>query len=199
VADWDVDSPRLRQNLTEVLRHVRDRALRREVPSVEDVRRWHRDTMAGLEVPDANYVGRFRGEPGLETMRVWIGSHEGVPPRKVAEELRAFERTLQRAIAALDARYPRGQEIDEDGLAAVVDLCAWAHAECVRIHPFANGNGRTARILANALLMRYGVPPVIRLRPRRNGGYGRAADAAMKGDWRLTAAAFRRMLGHPFI
>jgi hypothetical protein len=48
VADWDADSPQLRQNLTEVMRDVRDRALRREVPSLEDIRRWHRDTMAGL-------------------------------------------------------------------------------------------------------------------------------------------------------
>ena len=197
MADWDADSPQLRQNLTEVLRDVRDRALRREVPSLKDARRWHRDTMAGLQVPDPKYVGRFRGEPGLETTRVWVGPHEGAPPDKVAEELRAFERTLQRAIGALDARYPHGREIDKDGLAAVVDLCAWAHAEWVRIHPFANGNGRTARILANALLMRYGVPPAIRLRPRPDDSYGRAADAAMKGDWRPTAKVFRRMLCQP--
>jgi hypothetical protein len=198
VADWDAESPRLRRNLTETLRDVRDRAVRREVPSVEDARRWQRDTMAGLQVPDSKYVGRFRGEPGLETTRVWIGSHEGVPPGKVADELLAFERTLQRAVAALDARYPRGQELDQDGLAAVVDLCAWAHADWVRIHPFANGNGRTARILANALLIRYGVPPFVRLRPRPDGGYARAGNAAMTGDWRPTAAAFRRMLGEPF-
>jgi len=198
VADGDADSPRLRKNLTEVLRDARDRAVRRDVPTVEDARRWQCDTMAGLEVPDAKYVGRFRGEPGLETTRVWIGSLEGVSPGNVAEELRAFEWTLQRAVAALDARYPRGQELDEDGLAAVIDLCAWAHAEWVRIHPFGNGNGRTARILANALLMRYGLPPVVRLRPRPDGGYGRAAEAAMKGDWRPTATAFRRMLGEPF-
>lgn len=198
MADWDADSPRLRRNLTKLLRDVRDRALRREVPSVEDARRWHRETMAGLKLPNAKYVGRFRGETGLETTRVWVGSHEGVPPGEVAEALLAFEQTLQRAIAALDARYPRGQDVDEDGLAAAVDLCAWAHAEWIRIHPFANADGRMARILANAVLMRYGVPPVIRLRPRPDAGYGRAADTAMKGDWRPTAVAFRRMLGHPF-
>jgi len=198
VADRDADSPRLRQNLTEVLRNARDRAVGREVPSLEDLRRWHRGTMAGLEVPDVGGVGCFRGEPGLESVRVWIGAHEGVAPGEVAEELRVFEETLQRAVAALDALFPRGEDVDADGLAAVVDLCAWAHAEWVRIHPFVNGNGRTARILANSLLMRYGVPPVIRLRPRPNSSYGRAAEAAMRGDWRPTAAAFRRMLSRPF-
>jgi hypothetical protein len=164
---------------------------------VEDARRWQQDTMSGLEVPDTRYVGRFRGEPGLETARVRIGAHEGTAPGSVAQELAAFERTLQRAVAALDSRYPRGEELDGDGLAAVVDLCAWAHAEWVRIHPFCNGNGRTARIWANALLMRYGLPPAVRLRPRPDGGYGRAGDAAM-GDWGPTAAVFRRMLGDSF-
>ena len=199
MADWEVDSPRLRNNLLEVLRDARDRAVRRDVPTVEDARRWQRDTMAGLDVPDTEYVGRFRGEPGLETRHVWIGSHEGVRPGEVARELAAFQHTLQRAVAALDARYPAGQELDGDGLAAVIDLCAWTHAEWVRIHPFSNGNGRTARIWANALLMRYGLPPVVRLRPRPDRGYGRAGAAAMEGNWRPTAAVFRRMLGEPFM
>ena len=84
MADWDADSPRLRQNLVGVLRDVRDRAARRDVPAVEDARRWQRDTMAGLKVPDKKYPGRFRGEPGLETTRVWVGGDEGAPPERVA-------------------------------------------------------------------------------------------------------------------
>lgn len=194
MADWDADSPRLRQNIVSILRDVRDRAARREVPTVEDARRWQRDAMAGLKVPDKKYVGRFRGEPGLETTRVWVDGHEGAPPERVAKELAAFQQTLQRAVAALDARYPGAEALDTDGLAAIIDLCAWAHAEWVRIHPFANGNGRTARIWTNALLMRYGLPPAIRLRPRPDGGYGDAGAAAMNGDWRPTVAVFRRML-----
>ena len=194
MADWDANSPRLRQNLIHVLRDARDRATRRDVPTVEDARGWQRDSMAGLDVPDAKYVGRFRGEPGLETTRVWVGAREGTAPADVADELAAFERTLQRAVSALDARYPRDQALDPDGLAAAIDLCAWAHAEWVRIHPFANGNGRTARIWANALLMRYGLPPAVRLRPRPDGGYGLAGAAAMEGNWRPTAAIIGRML-----
>jgi hypothetical protein len=194
VADWDANSPRLRRNLIGVLHDARDRALRRDQLTVEDARRWQRDSMAGLDVPDEKYRGRFRGESGLEKTRVWIGDHEGVPPAEVARALAAFERTLQRVVAVLDARYPSGHDLDADGLAAVIDLCAWAHAEWIRIHPFANGNGRTARIWANALLMRYGLPPAVRLRPRPDGGYALAGEAAMGGDWRPTAAVFRTML-----
>jgi hypothetical protein len=194
VADWDADSPRLRQNLINVLRDARERALRRDQPTAADARRWHRGVMTGLRVPHVKYRGRFRGERGLETTRVWIGAREGVAPADVARALAAFERTLQRAVAALDARYPQEQALDVDGLAAVIDLSAWVHAEWVRMHPFANGNGRTARIWANAVLMRYGLPPAVRLRPRPGGGYGLAGAAAMDGDWRPTAALFRTML-----
>jgi hypothetical protein len=110
----------------------------------------------------------------------------------VASELAKFERILQRAVAKLDQLYPA--EIDPDGLAAIIDLAAWAHAEWVRIHPFANGNGRTARLWANYLFMRYGPPPAVRLRPRPDGGYREAAAAAMSGDWQSTALVFRKLL-----
>jgi Fic family protein len=194
VADWDADSRRLRQNLINVLRDARERALGRDQPTVEDARRWHRGMMSGLRAPDGKYRGRFRGERGLETTRVWIGGRQGVGPAGVARVLATFARTLQRAVDALDVRYPQGQQLDIDGLAAVIDLSAWAHAESVRMHPFANGNGRTARIWPNAILMRYGLPPAVRLRPRPGGGYGLAGAAAMDGDWRPTAAVFRTML-----
>ncbi len=153
--------------------------------------------MAGLDVPDTDLVGRFRGDAGLETLRVWVGSREGVSPGNVAGELKTFQRTLQAAVAALDERYPPGQGLDEDGLAAVIDLCAWAHSTWIRVHPFANSNGRTARIWANVLLMRYGLPPVLRLRPRPDAGYARLAAAAMGGNWGPTAALLRRLLRKP--
>ena len=65
---------------------------------------------------------------------------------------------------------------------AVAETVAWAHAEWVRIHPFADGNGRTSRVLANAILVRYGLPPVLALRPRPVGAYEEAANAAMESD-----------------
>ena len=42
-----------------------------------------------------------------------------------------------------------------------VALAAWAHIEIGRIHPFGDGNGRTARIIMNTLLMRGGYSPVV--------------------------------------
>jgi hypothetical protein len=51
-----------------------------------------------------------------------------------------------------------------------------------------------ARLWANYVLMRYGLPPVVRLRPRPDGGYGVAGAAAMDGDWEPTAVVFRKLL-----
>jgi fido (protein-threonine AMPylation protein) len=94
----------------------------------------------------------------------------------------------------LDRALPIGKELNVDEHDAVIDLCAWAHAEWVRIHPFANGNGRTARLWANFVAMRYGLPPFVRLRPRPDDGYGEAGIKAIRGEWQATAMAFRRML-----
>ena len=81
-----------------------------------------------------------------------------------------------------------------DGLSAVADVAGWAHAEWVRIQPFANGNGRTARLWANVILMRYGIAQVVRLRPRPDDGYAEAAEKAMAGDWEPTADLIRMLV-----
>jgi hypothetical protein len=150
--------------------------------------------MEGLNVPDRRYVGAFRGEPGLERIQVRVGANYGVDSVEVSEELARFEKKLQALVAEMDLLLPVDQELDADQLAAIIDLCAWVHAEWIRIHPFANGNGRTARLWANSLAVRYGLPPFIRLRPRPNAGYGDAGAQSMQGDWKPTAVVFRRLL-----
>jgi Fic family protein len=193
VADWDEDSRQLRQNPQAFAEIVR-LAERRATPALETARKWQRVIMQGLDVPDPQLVGSFRGEPGLETSQVQVGVHKGVNSADVAEALARFEEKLQRLAAELDAHLPIEQEPDADQLAAIIDLCAWVHAEWVRIHPFVNGNGRTARLWANSIAMRYGLPPFVRLRPRPNTGYGDAGAKAMQGDWKPASVAFRRML-----
>jgi hypothetical protein len=191
---WDEDSPELRANLTAVLRGIRDASGARAGLGSETARAWHEATMAGLSVPDARYVGRFRGEPGVEHREVVIGAHSGVPAAEVRAALAAFDERLAAALARLDALVRPGSLPEADPLAAVIDVMAWAHAEWIRIHPFANGNGRTARIWANAIALRYGLPPFVRLRPRPGLGYGAAGAHAMTGDWLPTTVVFRRML-----
>ena len=48
----------------------------------------------------------------------------------------------------------KGKELND------MELAAWTHAEFVRIHPFADGNGRTSRLLMNYRLMSKGFAPI---------------------------------------
>ncbi|MBZ5505773.1 MAG: Fic family protein [Acidobacteriia bacterium] len=192
--DWDKDSPQLRSNLAQILEEIAAAAKQRDKPTVEAARQWQAIAMRNLEVQEARFVGTFRGEPGLENVNVRVDTNYGVDPADVGEALKQFEAKLQTLVAELDAVLPFGKAPDADQLAAIIDLCAWVHSEWVRIHPFANGNGRTARLWANSLALRYGLPPFIRLRPRPNASYGQAGAKAMQGDWRPTAAVFHRLL-----
>ena len=191
--DWDADTPQLRSNLARVFGRVRDEALRREPLNVEVARGWQLEIMRGLVPPDPNLVGRFRGEERLEDYNVKVGDLPGAWAHDVSAELAELDRILQRAVAELDQQLQPGQDLTPDDVAAILTLCAWAHSEWVRIHPFPNGNGRTARLWVNSIAMRYGLPPFLRLRPRPGGGYGRASVAAMQGDRGPTVALFRQM------
>lgn len=194
---WDENSPELLRNLELVLERTAEDARKRIAPTLEMARRWQRETMAGLTLPEdepPEAVGHYRGEPGLDEYPVFIGQHSGVEPRLVGAALEVFEATLQEAVAGLDAIIPDIDDLDDDRIDAVVEVAAWAHAEWVRIHPFANGNGRTARNWANFIFMRYGLPPAVRPRPRPGADYGAAGAMAMTGNWRPTVAVFDKML-----
>ncbi|MFC2174761.1 Fic family protein [archaeon] len=62
-----------------------------------------------------------------------------------------------------------------------IEKAALAHHKLVWIHPFFDGNGRTARLLMNLMLFREGYPPtVLRLVDRKK--YYRALKEADKGN-----------------
>ncbi len=63
-----------------------------------------------------------------------------------------------------------------------VERAARVHADFVKIHPFTDGNGRTARLLMNLELVKAGFPAAV-LPVERRLAYYEALDAAhVRGD-----------------
>ena len=159
--DWDADSLELRTNLQQILTEIAGAAKLRPPFTLAAAKQWHRTLLHGLHLPDPSFVAAFRGEPGLENVEVRVLDRWGPPAELVPAQLEQFQAKLQRLVAELDSAVPVGQLPDPDQLGAVIDLSAWAHAEWVRLHPFANGNGRIARLLVNFLALRYKLPPFL--------------------------------------
>ena len=90
-----------------------------------------------------------KGELRKLNVTAGIGGRSYMSYLKVPMALQAFCEELNR----------RRSEIDPSDIAAVYDLSFWAHFELVTIHPWADGNGRTCRLLMNLLQMEYGVLP----------------------------------------
>ena len=63
----------------------------------------------------------------------------------------------------------------------LIDYAAIAHFKIVDIHPFIDGNGRTARLLMNLILMEKGFPPTVILKTDR-AGYYRTLELAHQGE-----------------
>ena len=71
----------------------------------------------------------------------------------------AYQKVPARLAAFCEELNQRRKAIDPTDVAAVYDLSFWAHFELVTIHPWADGNGRTCRLLMNLLQWEYDVLP----------------------------------------
>jgi Fic family protein len=74
------------------------------------------------------------------------------------------------------------------------DTAFTAHSRLVEIHPFNDGNGRTARLLMNLVLIRGAYPPVA-VRPEDRLDYIRSLqqEQAGQGADALNALLYRRL------
>lgn len=64
----------------------------------------------------------------------------------------------------------------------MIEMAAWTHAEFVRVHPFIDGNGRTARLLMNYQLMINGFLPVSVAKENRLQYYNALEKYAVEAD-----------------
>lgn len=172
----------------------------RAVPTIAMAQDWHRETYRGVPLPVPCYAGEIRDTdaqfPELIGYEVAVGTAMGAPSSEVPDALAAFEAGLQAIIARMDRAIAVGDRPGTSAdLFAVLEVAAIAHGEWVRIHPFANGNGRIARLWANWVSVRYGLPFFLTLKPRpANVLYASAAAASMRGDHRPMVVTFLTLL-----
>lgn len=90
-----------------------------------------------------------KGELRRLNVTAGLGGKSYMSYLKVPMKLEAFCKELNE----------RRSAIRPDDIVAIYELSFWAHFELVTIHPWADGNGRTCRLLMNLLQMEYGVLP----------------------------------------
>jgi fido (protein-threonine AMPylation protein) len=173
-------------------------------PSADLVMAWHKEMFEGI-APHSDYVGQFRDMDRtsrcLQGYEVVVGDIPGTNSSYVLIEIEAFFKQFNEKLSLLDRSFPSGgaRSPTLDEVSLVIELAAWVHGEWVRIHPFANGNGRTARLLANYVLIRFGFGPALTIRPRPDQPYGIAARASMKdGNHRLMEVVIWRLLAESY-
>lgn len=117
-----------------------------------------------MKKTDEEYAGKYRNS------NVFIGGADHVPPdallvpKQMPDLIRWFSKNIKRL-------HP-------------IELAALLHHKLVYIHPFFDGNGRTARLVMNIILMKAGYPLVIILKNDRKKYY-RALSQADSGKYSL--------------
>ncbi len=149
----------------DAIRSVRQIARRQEPLSEMDVRRLH-----GLVVQRSrpDIAGRYADQGRYVLTEA--GRHSFPSPAEIPALMGDYARWLARA--------PNTPQTAFD-----------AHRRLVDVHPFDDGNGRTARLLMNLILIRGGYPPVA-VRPEDRPAYVTALQEARSAG----AEAFDRLL-----
>ena len=131
------------KNLSEALDFLEDLALKPNGITENEIRQVHAFILKGI---DNENCGTYR------TSEVKISGSQYSPPRPidVPVQMREFGAWLGQVT-----------ENPKIGNAEAIVIAAVAHTWFVTIHPFVDGNGRTARLVMNLVLMRFGYPIAI--------------------------------------
>lgn len=98
----------------------------------------------------AGFFSAAKGDLRLLNVSAGLGGSSYMNYQKVPQSLEKFCIELNK----------RRSLIGKEDIVAIYELSFWAHYELVTIHPWADGNGRTSRLLMNLLQMEYGVIPM---------------------------------------
>lgn len=147
-------------NHRDAIRYVEEIISNQEPLSEWQIKNLHRLVLKGI---DDGYAGVYREE------QVFISGAGHVPPSAVL---------IQEKMEDMMNWYR-----NEGSHLNTIERGAMLHAIFVGIHPFIDGNGRTARLLLNLELMKDGYPPVIIKVENRLAYYEALDKAHMTNDF----------------
>ncbi|MFJ1472330.1 Fic family protein [Massilia orientalis] len=118
----------------------------------------------GLTPDNCRYLaGNYRGSafPCLRDYKVGVlgDRRVGTPPHNVAFEMQLFEAQLQLVIKAFAQDVQKAGKFDQKLLLAFIDILAKFLVYFFAIHPYANGNGHSGRLMVLVLLKRFNLDP----------------------------------------
>ncbi len=113
---------------------------------------------------NADNAGSYRTKSVIITGTSYVPP----PPSKIPTTMKAFCEQIPLKIKTLHS----------------VHFAAWLHIQLATIHPFIDGNGRTARLLMNLALMQSGYPITI-IPPMLRSDYIAALQTSNSGDNKL--------------
>ncbi len=143
-----------------------------ELLTVQAIRTIHR-TMFGAIFPEL--AGHTRGPIPDIPANNSFGFRRGIEYERVPDSLTKLDQYLVTLLDQLDGFAQSTDPTRQRFRRNVLEAGSVVHCEIVRIHPFVNGNGRTARLCINYFLVRYGLRPIPIERPKDE--YIRAIDA----------------------
>lgn len=105
----------------------------------------------------------------------------------------SYQKVPSRLAAFCEELNSRRASVDKTDPCAIYDLSFWAHYELVTIHPWADGNGRTSRLLMNLLQMEYDLLPVRVLKEDKADYIQALADTRESEDIRIFLDCMARL------
>jgi fido (protein-threonine AMPylation protein) len=120
------------------------------------------------------FAGSIRGPAAHQhNFEIGFGARRGTPARDVPTRMSELGAASVDLIRRLDEQRAANQERDFVG--DLLLAAGYVHCRLIEIHPFVNGNGRTARLCVNYFLRRYGLWPLPIERPETTA-YIQAAE-----------------------
>ena len=126
-------------NHKEAIDFVEKIAEKKTIVTEEDILNLHRIILKEI---DSKNAGKYRN------IQVRISGSNYLPPEAVEVPVKMKELVRAIEVQELKGEHP-------------IEIASHTHFNLVHIHPFVDGNGRTARLLMNLILIKFGYPPAV--------------------------------------